>query len=304
MIERAASPGAGRPMDTLFAAYAVVSGVALPVPGRPSAWPVLAALHAVAAWVGFRGPGVRRLLAALAAAAPRATRVIADWYPLGLVPLLYLELAPLNRAIWNGHYFDDIVLGWEQSIFGGQPSRSLAVAAPILALSELLHGAYLSYYLIIYGPPIILWLRKRHADFRAGMFALMLAFFAHYVFFIFFPVQGPRYLFPAPAGPIARGYLYGFAHGVLEAGSSQGAAFPSSHVGVAMAQTIIAFRLLPRIAPLLTLMTVLLAVGAVYGGFHYATDAIAGAILGTIVALAGLRLYARLRPDLMSPSAP
>jgi membrane-associated phospholipid phosphatase len=222
--------------------------------------------------------------------------VIADWYPLILVPLIYLELAPLNRAIWGGQYFDDIILGWEQVLFGGQPSRSLAVAAPVLALSELLHGAYLSYYLIIYVPPVVLWLRKRFEDFRAGVFALMLAFFAHYVFFIFFPVQGPRYLFPAPGGSLASGYLYGIAHGVLEAGSSQGAAFPSSHVGVAMAQTVIAFKLLPRFAPVLAVMTVLLAVGAVYGGFHYAIDATAGAALGAIVALAGLRLDARLRP--------
>lgn len=274
----------------------MVSGAALLFPGRPASWPLLAVLHATFAFLGFGGWRVRAAVSAIASKAPRMAAVIADWYPLVLVPLLYLELALLNRAVWGGHYFDDVVLAWEESIFGGQPSRSLAVTAPYLLLSEILHGAYLSYYLIIYGPPLWLWFHGRFDDFRAGVFALMLAFFAHYVFFIFLPVQGPRYLFPTPGGPIARGLFYSIAHGVLEAGSSRGAAFPSSHVGVAMAQTIIAIKLLPRFAPVLGLMTVMLAVGAVYGGFHYATDAVAGALLGSVIAIAGLRLHDRLRP--------
>ncbi|MBI4543648.1 MAG: phosphatase PAP2 family protein [Gemmatimonadetes bacterium] len=270
--------------ERLFAAYALLSALALAFPRRPLYAALLAALHVAAAAVLLRAslavPGARRRPVSPAAAWLR------DWYPLLLIPALYTELAVLNRAVHGGRYFDPLLQRWEMAVFGGQPSRGLAAAAPHLWLSEALHGAYLSYYIIIYGPPLLLYLRGRRAEFRQVVFALMLTFFVHYAFFIYFPVQGPRYLFPAPAGEMARGWLYRLSHFLLEAGSSQGAAFPSSHVAVAAAQTWLSARYLPRLAPWVGVLTLGLALGAVYGGFHYATDAAAGLLLGVLLAAA------------------
>ncbi|HEX6941257.1 MAG TPA: phosphatase PAP2 family protein [Longimicrobiales bacterium] len=288
--------GAGRATDRLFALYMLVSGVALAFPHRGAAWPILLAVHVGAAAFALRLPPFGRIAQALRARWPRAASIAGDWYPLALVPLLYAELVPLNLAVWGARYFDPVIQGVEAALFGGQPSRALAAAAPWLPLSEALHGAYLSYYFVIYGPPLILFLQGRREEFRQVVFGVMLVFFAHYLFFIYFPVQGPRYVFPAPDGPIAAGPLYKLAHAVLEAGSSQGAAFPSSHVGVAFAQTALAVRFLPRLAPWLAVLSAGLAVGAVYGGFHYATDAIAGLLLGLLVvgmAPAAARLASR-----------
>jgi len=220
--------------------------------------------------------------------------VVADWYALVTMPLLYAEVATLNTAVHNGRYFDEWIQGWEFRLFGGQPSQDLAVAYPVPILSEVLHFFYLSYYLIIFGPPLYLYLRHRISDHQRVVFALMLTFFGHYLFFIFFPVQGPRYLFPPPVGELAQGPMYRMAHALLEAGSSQGAAFPSSHVGVAVAQTALAFLVLKGAAPLLLLAAAGLAVGAVYGGFHYATDAVCGLILGLALFGAAPRVAAWL----------
>ncbi|HEX7050396.1 MAG TPA: phosphatase PAP2 family protein [Longimicrobiales bacterium] len=273
-------------MDRLFALYALISGAALAFPHRPATWPLLAALHIGAALVALRLPPLARPAAALARRRPTATRLLADWYPLLLLPALYAELAVLNKAVYDGRYFDPLILRLETLFFGGQPSRELAAAAPFLPLSEALHAAYLSYYLIIYGPPLLLYATGRTAEFRRVVFALMLTFFVHYLFFIYFPVQGPRYLFPAPDGPIAEGAIYHLAHRVLEVGSSQGAAFPSSHVAVSAAQTMLAVRYLPRLAPAVGIVSAALALGAVYGGFHYATDAVVGLALGLALAAA------------------
>ncbi|HUP88007.1 MAG TPA: phosphatase PAP2 family protein, partial [Longimicrobiales bacterium] len=136
-------------------------------------------------------------------------------------------------------------------------------------------------YFIIYIPPFILYMRKQRETQRQMIFNMLLSFFGHYVFFIYFPVSGPRYLFAAPvAGEISRGWFYRFAHKLLEAGSSRGAAFPSSHVGVAAAQTAFTFAKQRYVAPVVLLLSVGLAVGAVYGGFHYGTDALAGLAWG------------------------
>ena len=263
----------------LFAAYLFVAGCALAFPHRPAAWPLLALLH-IAGIALLLYP---RLLRRASAPGSRAARILGDWYLLILIPLLYKELVVLNSSVFNGRYFDALILMAEQQLFGAQPSRELAQALPYLPLSEFLHFSYLSYYLIIYGPPIYLYLRGRREAHQQLVFTLTLAFFAHYVFFIYFPVQGPRYLFPAPGGPIAHGFFYNLAHSVLEAGSSRGAAFPSSHVGVSFAQTAFAFGALRKYAPLLLVLSSGLAVGAVYGGFHYATDVLCGLLYGLLL---------------------
>ncbi len=84
---------------------------------------------------------------------------------------------------------------------------------------------------------------------------------------------------------------------MLEVGSSRGAAFPSSHVGVSVAQTLIVFRFLRPLTPLIGLLALGLACGAVYGGFHYATDVCAGALLGSLSVLLAPRIYNWLSGD-------
>jgi membrane-associated phospholipid phosphatase len=287
-------PVLGLPLDRLFACYMVVAAGALLFPHRPAAWPLLLGLHVLAVAVAWPLPLLEHAVQRARRSVRHAVRGIADWAPLLLIPALYTELAVLNRAVHGGRYFDDVIIAAEQALFGGQPSRAWAEARPELWLSEPLHAAYLSYYFIIFLPPLLLYLRRRTADFRMAAFALMLGFFAHYLFFIFFPVQGPRYLFPAPGGELASGMFHQLAHRVLEAGSAQGAAFPSSHVGVSVTQTLITLRFMPRLAPLIGLLTAGLALGAIYGGFHYAIDAVAGVALGVLVFLAAGPLFRRL----------
>lgn len=290
-VSRAAAEFAGRiPMNRLFATYMGVSALAAFFPQRGRGWQLLLLAHLGAGLLALGRQPFRPAVLALHRRAPALQGLLADWYPLLLIPLLYGELEPLNRAIYAGRYFDDLIIHWEALLFGGQPSQALAAAFPSLLLSEVLHAAYLSYYLIIFGPPLFLYLSGRREEFRQAVFALMLVFFLHYLFFIYFPVQGPRYLFPAPDGVVASGYFYQLAHRILEAGSSQGAAFPSSHVGVSFAQAALMVRYLPRSAPLLFVAATALSIGAIYGGFHYATDAVAGLALGLIGAAVALPL--------------
>jgi membrane-associated phospholipid phosphatase len=283
-----------RAIRRLFAAYLLVSAIALVFPHRPASWLLLAAAHVLGIVLLLQAGPLRTLLARVAQCAPRSSAFIADWYGLILIPALYSELAVLNQSVFAGKYFDSIILGWEQTLFGGQPSRGLAAAWPVLPLSELLHFSYISYYLIIYGPVIYIYAKGQRDAHQRVAFTLLLTFFAHYLFFIYFPVQGPRYVFDAPsAGNISSGFFYKLAHRILEAGSSQGAAFPSSHVGVSFAQAAITFLVAPALAPVVLLLSIGLAVGAVYGGFHYATDAVCGLVFGLLLFAAAPRIARR-----------
>ncbi len=257
--------------------------------------------------------------AGAAAGVLRATFVA--WAPLVAVPGLYAELplvaAGLARTGLVGLggapvMHDAAVIRWELAAFGpwlgGSPAMVLATRLPWTALSELLHLAYLSYYVIIYVPPALLWWearRRREAPrgrvsgaadpagaFAASAFTVLLAFVCCYSVFVVFPVQGPWYTWDTGGahGLPLTGWIRASVQGLLVAGSSRGTAFPSSHVAVSVAQTVVLARVAPRLAWLVGPATALLALGAVYGGYHYGVDAVVGAAVGAVVGWAGVRV--------------
>ena len=178
------------------------------------------------------------------------------------------------------------VQGWELGLFGGS-SPAQTLARPPLLLSELLHLSYLSYYFIIYLPPILLWARKREQAFWHTTAALMAVFAICYLIFTVFPVQGPRYVWAPPLN-VPSGPVRAFALSLLQAGSSRGTAFPSSHVAVAFTQTVVALYWQRTVGIACLVLSVLLGIGAVWGGFHYGVDVLAGAVLGLAIGAVAL----------------
>jgi membrane-associated phospholipid phosphatase len=215
-----------------------------------------------------------------------------SWVPLFLLLFLYSEMPVLIQAAGHAETLDAVVMGWEHAMFGSQPAQQWARASPGKALSEVLHLAYLAYYPIIYVVPVALWFGGRRRDFDSAVFALMLTFVTCFIAYILFPVAGPRY-FSASAAP--EGWFRSLATWLLEARSSRGTAFPSSHVAVACAQSVLAVRFFGSRGAVVPVITVGLAFGAIYGGFHYAVDVVAGAVLGICTAVAGLALMGSRR---------
>ena len=219
-------------------------------------------------------------------------RLLRDWAPLLAVPLLYTELPTLIAGA-GSRFHDQSIQQWESALFGASPAHAAAGRFAWTGVSELLHLGYLSYYLIIYAPPLWLYLRGERHNFELTITALAITFTGCFVVFVYFPVAGPRYLWSAPPGipdgPVRRLALY-----VLAAGSSKGAAFPSSHVAVAVVQSLMTLSHHRRAGLSISIASLLLALGAVYGGFHYAIDVLAGAAVGVVVA-AGVIFSVRLR---------
>jgi membrane-associated phospholipid phosphatase len=196
-------------------------------------------------------------------------------YAVLLTPILYAELATLNRFLTE-RFFDGVVQGWDQALFFSQPSIELSNWLPSFLLSETLHLGYFAYYAIVPSALIGVYLTRGFAAAHRAAFTTALAFFLCYVTFAVFPVAGPRYEFEAIGGALGEGTFYRIVHAVLEGGSSQGTAFPSSHIAASLAAVLGAGREDRRWLWLLLIPEIALAVGTVYGRFHYAIDAVAG----------------------------
>ena len=204
---------------------------------------------------------------------------LSSWAALILIPLFYTEIALLNQSFGAG-YHDSLVLSWEGFLFGS-PATELAGKYPYPLLSESLHLAYFSYYPTVYIPPLILFFSRRHEAFQTTVVTLLATASVCFVFFVYFPFQCALYFGPPesiPEGPIRALTLF-----ILENGSSRGAAFPSSHMAMTVCQAMVQLRYQPPIGILVTLISVGVGVGAVYGGFHYAIDMLAGAVVGLVV---------------------
>jgi membrane-associated phospholipid phosphatase len=241
------------------------------------------------AGAGLLGVGLALVGLTAAVLAPRARssgplgQLLGEFYPLIVIVALYTQVGLLNSA--GGVSHDAIVQRWEAVLFGGQPSLAWIRSQPSPRWSTVMHAAYLSYYAILTVPPVVLWLTRRREAARRTLFLMMITFYICYVAFLLFPVAGPRYLFPLAENEATAVPLAVFTHRLLAEGSAWGTAFPSSHVAVAVVAAWCGWRFLRPLGAVLVPAAVLLALGTVYGQFHYAVDALAGAVLGVLVLL-------------------
>ena len=226
------------------------------------------------------------------------------WYP---------DTYELNRSLPN---LDHIFAGWEQSLFGCQPSLLFSQKVPYGWFSELMCLGYVSYFplmLITY----LYYFFKRYQEFQMAAFVMLASFFAYYVIFILLPVTGPQFYYLAVGtDQIAQGIFPnlgdwflthsermaapGWSEGLFyhlldlthDAGERPTAAFPSSHVGVTTVVVLLALRTRSK-GLVLTILPfyLLMCLSTVYIYAHYVIDAMAGLITGIIAYCVFLRLY-------------
>jgi len=202
---------------------------------------------------------------------------IGGGYPFILLAGFYTQLGVIQLDV--GHLHDTLVQRWELALFGEQLSVVWQRRMPSTVLSWVLHGCYGSYYFVLMLVPLWLWFAGKRDGFRRAGFVIALAMYTCYLIFGVFPVAGPNYFYPIPTGPVVEVLPARFVYFMLGTGSAMGTAFPSSHVVAAWCMVYAAWRDARALALALAPVVLLLAVGTVYGQFHYAVDALAGALL-------------------------
>lgn len=221
-----------------------------------------------------------------------AGHLVHDLYPVLLLVPFYAEFGLINGGLSRDRILthDAVIQGWETTLFGHQVSYDWIRAAPSVFWSGVLHLAYFGFYAIVVFGPLIPWLRDRRETARSVVFRMMLAFVPCYATFLLFPVAGPYYAFPQPAGPVREVWSARLVYDLLSGSSSVGAAFPSSHVAAAVAVTLALWLTWRPLARWFVLPCVLLVVGTVYCQMHYGVDAAVGVAVGLATGWLGGRL--------------
>lgn len=115
------------------------------------------------------------------------------FYPVLLYTWFFCETGWLNRMFFRD-YLDPMVIRWDQALFGFQPSVWFMQKLPCLAVSEVLYAAYFSYYVMIVGVGVTLFLRNRQQFFHY-VSVVSFVFYVCYLLYLFLPVIGPPVFF-------------------------------------------------------------------------------------------------------------
>jgi membrane-associated phospholipid phosphatase len=222
------------------------------------------------------------------------TDVVGGAYPLILASAFYWQLGVMQLDI--GRLHDALVQRWEHAVFGAQLSVVWHQHAPNPILSAVLHFCYGAYYWILMLVPVWLLVRGKREAFRRATFLIALALYASYLIFAVFPVAGPYFMFPAVPARLVSSWPAQYVYFMLGNGSSMGTAFPSSHIAASWVAVYAAWRDERGLALVLAPVAIGLALGTVYGQFHYALDAVAGALLAVLLAAVADPLIRALRP--------
>lgn len=225
--------------------------------------------------------------------------MLGDWYP---------DTYEFNRCFNN---LDHIFCGWEQSLFGCQPSLEFSRLLPWGIISEPLDLGYVSYYPIIVFTALFYFLYRRQ-QFTKTSYIILASFFMFYVIFIFVPVAGPTFYFKAvgvdiieqgvfpsighyfenhqdladdclPSPGWTGGPFWYLVEVAKWAGERPTAAFPSSHVGVTtVCMWLLWYARNKKVFFCVLPLAILLFFATFYIQAHYMIDALAGLVFGTV----------------------
>ena len=216
--------------------------------------------------------------------------LLSYWYP---------DTFEFNRVFPN---LDHLFATAEQWMFGGQPAVWFRHAFPQMWVSEPFNMGYFAYYPMILVVTLFYFI-YRFDLFEKMSFVLVTCFFIYYLIYIFVPVAGPQFYFPAigmdsvsqgvfpsigdyfnhnqellPGPGYQHGFFYSLVEGSQQVGERPTAAFPSSHVGVSTILMIMAWRASKKLFACLMPFYLLLCGATVYIQAHYLLDAIAGLV--------------------------
>ncbi len=214
---------------------------------------------------------------------------IAKFFRLFYVQLLYAlffkESIILSQLFYSGRSLDLLFARADQLLFNSQPAAQFYLTLPDYPIiTEVFFFGYFFYYILVISSFWMLYIKGEKKEAACALVVITSSLYMLYIFFIFFPVQGPKYFFPE-----LRNLWYTNFHGFLITGLMKsifnnmnlaGAAFPSSHVALSLIALILNWKYNLPLALIFLPFTLILFVSTVYIYAHYVVDVFGGIAAG------------------------
>ena len=212
-------------------------------------------------------------------------RILRLLYPVILFTFFYRTTGSLMFLLFDS-FLDVQITTFEKLVFGVNPTLYIDRNLLTPWLTEPISFCYFSYYFMIPVFFVILYIKKDYEIIKNSMSAICLTFFLSYLLFFLYPIEGPRWYFAGQYINVIEGPLFRrLVEMVIDNGAVRGGCMPSSHFGIALVITMYCFKYYRNKAWLITVLTFGLAIGTVWGRFHYVSDVIVGGLIGMIVTL-------------------
>lgn len=221
-------------------------------------------------------------------------------YPVLLFTFFYRTTGGLMFLAFD-QFYDWQLTSFEEAIFGVNPTLYIDRHLLSAWTNEIFSFCYFSYYFMIPVFLLALFFLKHHETIISFITATCLTFFLSYIFFFLYPIEGPRWYFANEyVNRIESPWFRGLVEYVIDNAAVRGGCMPSSHFGVALVIQMYCFRYYRKAGWVLLPLNIGLAVGTVWGRFHYVSDVIVGGILGLMAALLVWKHY----PQWTHPGVP
>ena len=297
-----------KPVDITVIAYlAIIAALILIFRYRIERWPHLVVAHAlgialVAGLAQWAHASARR---AAGASPPRLdgqfrlSRFLRSWYLVPLMPTTFKELSYLIPLL-HARDFDVELAAIDYRVFGAHPTVWMErILWP--PLTEVLQFTYAMYYFLPVALGVVLWSKRRFAEFDFWIFIIAFGFYLSYIGYIIVPAIGPRFLpaiKDAQTVPLAGVWLFQTLRETLD--KAEGITrdcFPSGHTELTLLTLYYARRFHRRTFWAMLPIGSAIIFSTVYLRYHYVIDVVAGALLAVLVVIMANFVYRLLGGD-------
>lgn len=171
--------------------------------------------------------------------------------------------------------YDEALLKWDHALFFGKQPAVWMESIISEPLTYVLSGAYLSWFIFIFGTIVLMMMYGRRAALEYTT-AVLLTFYIGYIVYMFVPAVGPLYTYPfmTDVGGLTSMMLERQPHADV---------FPSLHTGTTVVMLIQVWRCCRAWVWFYAPAAFLIMMSTMYLRFHYGIDVIAGVLLALAV---------------------
>ncbi len=202
--------------------------------------------------------------------------------------IYFPECINLSQLFYNNKSFDSIFAYLDFLIFHYQPAVEFSKTfITNRYINELFFFSYFFYYLLITAGWWILFARKKVKLAHYCFFITTFSFGFLYVWYIFFPVKGPKFyiesLHNVWYSNFQGFYFTELMKKIFNSSNLGGAAFPSSHVAISLIALFLNRIYNKNLMPIVFPLTLTLMLSTVYLYAHYFIDVIGGIFAAIIL---------------------